>query len=189
MQAVRWPRILYGSHLINCNSLGPAAGKWVWMLIYRTVVKHGLLAHCQGQEKTQSLGAFSIFLPVTAPAPTSKACFLCGASKNLSMPFQAWVIFPFMIVLWISFGNVVITESEIMAVLGMFTPPSGPQDVPKLPLYPTGLCEFTWASHRCLLPGPRCVLVIISVIISWDKLFCPVALRSLHWAPFQKQWS
>ena len=159
------------------------------MLIYRTVVKHRLLAHCQGQEKTQSLGAFSIFLPVTAPAPTSKACFLCGASKNLSMPFQAWVICPFMIVLWISFGNVVITESEIMAVLGMFTPPSGPQDVPKLPLYPAGLCEFTWASHRCLLPGPRCVLVIISVIISWDKLFCPVALRSLRWAPFQKQWS
>jgi hypothetical protein len=81
-------------------------------------------------------------------------------------------------------GNMVISESEIMGVLGCALEPSGPQDIPKLPLYPVGFCDCLVNSPEhlidCLLITFHCVFFIFLLIISWDRLSYPVVLRSFH---------
>lgn len=116
-------------------------------------------------------GTFSILLPTVVPALTSQPGFFCGASTNLSMPFQAWVTGPFITVLRTSFRNMVITEFEIMAVLGCSHEPSGPQDVPRWPLYPAGLGDCPGNSPEQPVDG-LLIAVFVSLafsllIISW----------------------
>lgn len=85
----------------------------------------------------------------------------------------------------------VITESGSTAVLGVCLRPSGPQDVPKLLLYPVGFCDCLVNSPEhpvdCLLTVLDCVFGVIPLIICWARQSCLMVLRSLHEAISQEQ--
>lgn len=157
--------------------------RWLY-LIYRTLFWYVLLAHGWGGTKTEWQGALSNLLLPEASVSTwvSKPGGLYRAGEKLTCFSKHESLIFFVTVL--CFKNMVITESESTAVLGVCIKPSGPQDVPKLLLYPVGFCfclvNLPVHPIDCLLIVLYCVLGMFPLIVWWPRQSCLMLLRSLH---------